>query len=266
MEGDAKRQDGSEWPVVTEEERILYEILFYSQGPVDGYLLGEGVRDLFLKSGLSLRVLSQIWNLADVSNDNVLNVHEFVLVMHLIRGLLKGLKAPPTLPRKLTPPKTEPVTLQPATQQEREAYTKIFQALDVERKGFLDGDSCCQVFQASGLTSEMLTHVWNLADVTRDGLLDVDEFCVACHLLRFIKAGNSIAGPVDVFTLLPDKVANKSLRARKRRVQQYEQHKQKLMALKVSIRRCFLFYTDFLENMNELFIIIGKVQGGISRR
>lgn len=78
-------------------------------------------------------------NLADVSNDNVLNVHEFVLVMHLIRGLLKGLKAPPTLPRKLTPPKSQPLTLQPPTPQEREAYTKVFQALDVDRKGFLDG-------------------------------------------------------------------------------------------------------------------------------
>lgn len=78
-------------------------------------------------------------NLADVSNDNVLNVHEFVLVMHLIRGLLKGLKAPPTLPRKLTPPKSQPLTLQPPTPQEKEAYTKIFRALDVDRKGFLDG-------------------------------------------------------------------------------------------------------------------------------
>ena len=54
------------------------------------------------------------------------------------------------------------------------------------------GDCCRQVFQASGLTSEVLTHVWNLSDVTRDGRLDVDEFCVACHLLRFLKAGKSV--------------------------------------------------------------------------
>jgi hypothetical protein len=49
---------------------------------------------------------------------------------------------------------------------------------------------CCRpVFEASGLTSEMMTQVWNLSDVTRDGQLDAEEFCVACHLLRFLKAG-----------------------------------------------------------------------------
>ncbi|KAK7491971.1 hypothetical protein BaRGS_00016817, partial [Batillaria attramentaria] len=228
---------GSDWPAVTEEERILYETLFYSQGPVDGYLLGEGVQDLFLKSGLSLRVLSQIWNLADVSNDNVLTVHEFVLAMHLIRGLLRGLKLPPTLPRKLAPPKTDPVGLQPATPQEREAYTKLFHALDVDHSGTLDGERASHVLLASGLSREVLGHVWNLADVNRDGRLDLDEFCLACHLLRYVKAGNSLSGPVDVFKLLPERIAAQSLQARKQRVQKYEQHKQKLMSLKYKLQK-----------------------------
>ncbi|XP_076462659.1 uncharacterized protein LOC143295010 isoform X2 [Babylonia areolata] len=237
MEGGVKQPDGTEWPVISDQERITYELLFYSQGPVDGYLLGEGVRDLFLKSGLSLRVLSQIWNLADVSNDNVLNVHEFSLVMHLIRGLLKGLKAPQTLPRKLTPPKTQPVSVPAMTAREREAYTAVFRSLDPQGLGVLEGDLCRHVFEASELTSEVLTQVWDLCDVTRDGKLDLEEFCVACHLLRFLKAGHGISGPVDVFTELPDKVDPQSLRARKRRVQQYEQHKQKLMSLKEKRRQ-----------------------------
>lgn len=80
-------------------------------------------------------------NLADVSNDNVLNVHEFVLVVHLVRGLLQGLKLPQTLPRKLTPPKTEPVPLQPATQLEKESYLRVFEALDTDGKGYLEGRS-----------------------------------------------------------------------------------------------------------------------------
>ena len=45
------------------------------------------------------------------------------------------------------------------------------------------------MLEASGLPEDVLTRVWDLADVSRDGLLDVEEFCVACHLLRFVKAG-----------------------------------------------------------------------------
>lgn len=74
-------------------------------------------------------------NLADVSKDNVLNVHEFVLAMHVTRGLLKGLQLPETLPRKLTPPSTEPVLLPPVTPQEKEGYTRMFQALDSSGQG-----------------------------------------------------------------------------------------------------------------------------------
>ena len=29
------------WPAITEEERIQHQILFYSQGPVNGHLLGN---------------------------------------------------------------------------------------------------------------------------------------------------------------------------------------------------------------------------------
>ncbi|KAL8610621.1 hypothetical protein ACOMHN_006340 [Nucella lapillus] len=251
--------DGTEWPVITDQERALYELLFYSQGPVDGYLLGEGVRDLFLKSGLSLRVLSQIWNLADVSNDNVLNVHEFSLVMHLIRGLLKGLKAPQTLPRKLTPPKTQPLALAAISTHDREVYANIFRALDLQGQGFLDAECCRHVFEASELTSEVLAQVWDLCDVRRDGKLDLVEFCVACHLLRFLKAGHSLAGPVDVFSELPEKVDPRSLRARKRRVQQYEQHKQKLMSLKEKRRKQVLQENKRLQLQQEKLDLLCQV-------
>ena len=33
--------DGTDWPVIGEDARTLYQLLFYSQGPVDGYLLGK---------------------------------------------------------------------------------------------------------------------------------------------------------------------------------------------------------------------------------
>jgi hypothetical protein len=32
------------WPDITSENRIKHEILFYSQGPVDGFIIGKFVR------------------------------------------------------------------------------------------------------------------------------------------------------------------------------------------------------------------------------
>ena len=31
---------GEDWPDITSDNRIKHEILFYSQGPVDGFLIG----------------------------------------------------------------------------------------------------------------------------------------------------------------------------------------------------------------------------------
>ena len=60
--------------------------------------------------------------------------------MHLVRGLLKGLNPPPTLPRKLTPPKTPQINLPAPTDAETQAYISIFKALDTDDKGVLDGE------------------------------------------------------------------------------------------------------------------------------
>lgn len=79
-------------------------------------------------------------NLADVSNDNLLNVHEFVLAMHLTLGTLEGLKLPLPLPRYLTPPTSEMLS-EPLADSEREAYKKIFKLLDKTNSGFIEGES-----------------------------------------------------------------------------------------------------------------------------
>ncbi|CAL1541341.1 unnamed protein product [Lymnaea stagnalis] len=223
------------WPPVSQEERTLYELLFYSQGPVDGYILGNGARDLLLKSGLSLTVLSQIWNLADVSNDNVLSVHEFVIIMHLIRGTMQSMTVPKTLPRSLTPPKTTPVSLPPMSQHERDAYLRAFQMLDYKGSGVIDGDVAAEVLKSSNLTSDLLAHIWNLSDFGRDGTLNREEFAIACHLLRYVKKGEpcgELNGPADIFQYAPQHISALSLLARKRRVAEYEEHKQRLMSLK----------------------------------
>ena len=84
-------------------------------------------------------VLVFIRNLADVSNDNLLDVHEFVLAMHLVHGVLQGKKLPKTLPRSLSIPNSKPEKLD-MTAKEKEAYTNLFDALDSAKKGYIEGN------------------------------------------------------------------------------------------------------------------------------
>ncbi|XP_060082242.1 titin-like [Ylistrum balloti] len=229
---DGGEQAEEEWPTISRFERIYYEILFYSQGPLDGYLLGERARDLFLHSRLPLMTLSRIWNLADVTNDNVLNVDEFVLAMHLTHGILRGRKIPKVLPHNLKPKSSTSVQLPNMSDREKEAYIKVFQSLDTSRKGYFEGTEAREALQSSELSPEQLVDVWDLSDLNKDGCLDTGEWTVACQLVRLHKQGYKLEGSINAFTYLPDRISPNSLQARKQRVNEYDSYKQRLMSIK----------------------------------
>lgn len=65
-------------------------------------------------------------NLADVSNDNVLNVEEFVLAMHLIRKVSSGLSVPRSLPKHLVIGTAAPPVIEDISDRENEAYRNVF--------------------------------------------------------------------------------------------------------------------------------------------
>ncbi|ESO88144.1 hypothetical protein LOTGIDRAFT_165884 [Lottia gigantea] len=224
--------DKNEWPPVSPDARILYSLLFYSQGPVDGYLIGEKARDFFLHSGLPLPTLSQIWNLADISNDNLLTVEEFILTMYFCHGALQGKKLPRSLSAALRPPEKSPVSLPFLTQEEKIIFSKIFEAIDVNNTGFIEGSTAKVILTATGVNTEELKIIWDLSDINRDGRLDYGEWTVACQLIKLIKQGQSLDVPINVFTNLPERIAPGSLQAGKKRVAEYEERKQKLMKLK----------------------------------
>ncbi|KAI8774032.1 microtubule-associated protein futsch, partial [Biomphalaria glabrata] len=94
-----------------------------------------------------------------------------------------------------------------------------------------------EIFRASQLSDDVLIQIWDLADFGRDGKLSLEEFSIACHLLRHVKEGGQLTGPVDIFRYAPGSIAQQSLRARKKRVAEYEDHKQKLMLMKEK-RKC----------------------------
>ncbi|XP_062603723.1 uncharacterized protein LOC134265519, partial [Saccostrea cucullata] len=229
---DQKESEVEVWPDITPSELIQHAILFYSQGPLNGHLTGERARDIFLHSRLPLTVLSKIWNLADVNNDNLLNVGEFMVAVHLINGVLRGRLVPKVLPENVTVTEQAEVPVEVPSASEKEAYNKVFQKYDQSGKGFITGEDAVEIFKESKLESEKLASVWDWSDLNRDGQLSSDEWLVACHLLRYLKSGNSLDGIVNPFNVVPQKVSPNSLLARKTRIEEYEKHKQRLMQLK----------------------------------
>lgn len=79
-------------------------------------------------------------NLADVSNDNLMNVSEFIVALHLINGVLGGKQVPKVLPENLEVPSQEEVPIEVPSVSEREAYNTVFQKCDQSGKGLINGE------------------------------------------------------------------------------------------------------------------------------
>jgi hypothetical protein len=89
-----------EFSKVSKETLQRYKQLFLdSDTDKDGYLSGDEVRAIWLKSGLDIRSLGLIWNLADLDDDGRMNRREFCLGMFIIDEKLRGC----TIPTQLDP-------------------------------------------------------------------------------------------------------------------------------------------------------------------
>lgn len=78
-------------------------------------------------------------NLADVSNDNLLNIGEFIVALHLINGVLGGKQVPKVLPENLEVLSQEEVSIEVPSASEREAYHMVFQKCDQSGKSLING-------------------------------------------------------------------------------------------------------------------------------
>lgn len=79
-------------------------------------------------------------NLADISNDNLLNVSEFMVALHLINGVLGGRQVPKSLPDNLVVQPPEEESIEVPTVSEKEAYHRVFQKFDLSGKGLVNGE------------------------------------------------------------------------------------------------------------------------------
>ncbi|XP_077869061.1 epidermal growth factor receptor substrate 15-like [Saccoglossus kowalevskii] len=125
--------------IITGEERTQYDALFYSQNPVDGLLTGEKVKGLFLRSNIPAHLLSKIWRLSDVNHDNLLDVGEFAIAMHLIHYHLRGKDLPSSLPQCLVPEPQPLNNVSVMTEKEREIYRQVFEKQNKDSTGYITG-------------------------------------------------------------------------------------------------------------------------------
>ncbi|CAG9833150.1 unnamed protein product [Diabrotica balteata] len=124
----------SEVWTITNEQREYYTNQFRSLQPdTNALLAGPIARTFFERSRLPIHELRKIWQLADVTKDGALSLHEFNTAMHLVVLRRNHIELPDVLPPTLVPgnetplsvsPETEPI-LSPQTKDTAKEWTKF---------------------------------------------------------------------------------------------------------------------------------------------
>ncbi|KAI0721498.1 hypothetical protein C8T65DRAFT_565847 [Cerioporus squamosus] len=78
------------------------------------------------------------------------------------------------------------------TPQEKASSDRIFDSLDTQKRGYIEGDVAVPFMLQSKLPEDVLAQVWDLSDLNNDGRLTRDGFAVAMHLIQGKLAGRDI--------------------------------------------------------------------------
>ncbi|XP_029355393.1 epidermal growth factor receptor substrate 15 isoform X2 [Echeneis naucrates] len=89
---------------VKPEEKMKFDAIFDSLGPVGGMLSGDKVKPVLLNSKLPVDILGRVWELSDLDRDGMLDKDEFSVAMYLVYRALEGEPVPMSLPPPLVPP------------------------------------------------------------------------------------------------------------------------------------------------------------------
>ncbi|OBZ75406.1 EH domain-containing and endocytosis protein 1 [Grifola frondosa] len=88
------------------------------------------------------------------------------------------------------------------TAAEKASADRLFDGLDTQKKGYIEGDVAVPFMLQSGLPEDVLAQVWDLADLNNDGRLTRDGFAVAMHLIQRKLTGKDIPASLPP-TLIP---------------------------------------------------------------
>uniref|UniRef100_A0A673AZ92 Epidermal growth factor receptor pathway substrate 15 n=1 Tax=Sphaeramia orbicularis TaxID=375764 RepID=A0A673AZ92_9TELE len=197
--------------VVKPEEKMKFDSIFDSLGPVGGMLTGEKVKPVLLNSKLPVDILGRVWELSDLDRDGMLDKDEFSVAMYLVYRALEGEPVPMSLPPPLVPsskrkkPSVPPVmplscpntsvhpcdvsliacllqwVVSPA---DKAKYDELFNKTDGDMDGLVSGPEVRDIFLKTGLPSATLARIWELCDIGDIGKLTREQFALALHLIH----------------------------------------------------------------------------------
>lgn len=100
-----KRAVGGQW-TIDNSMKAEYDNAFHLLPVKAGRVSGDACKDTLMGSGLPLRELQKLWDLADCDRDGSLDSDEFAVAMYLIESYQNGIvtEMPNTLPPPLIPP------------------------------------------------------------------------------------------------------------------------------------------------------------------
>ncbi|KZT03527.1 uncharacterized protein LAESUDRAFT_729113 [Laetiporus sulphureus 93-53] len=89
------------------------------------------------------------------------------------------------------------------TPAEKANADRLFETLDTQKKGYIEGDIAVPFMLQSKLSEEVLAQVWDLADINNDGRLTRDGFAVAMHLIQAKLNGKEIPNTIPLSLIPP---------------------------------------------------------------
>ncbi|KAI8998893.1 hypothetical protein BD414DRAFT_136979 [Trametes punicea] len=131
-------------------------------------------------------------------------------------GQMRSTPTAPPLPARSGPPSSSGPTFPflqqqstgatpqwDVTPQEKVNSDRIFDSLDTQKKGYIEGDVAVPFMLQSKLPEDVLAQVWDLADLNNDGRLTRDGFAVAMHLIQGKLAGKDIPSSLPLSLVPP---------------------------------------------------------------
>lgn len=206
-----------------EEQRRIMPLFKQYDLDSSSIVLGDKIRPLLEKSGLSPQTLGQIWQIVDEENRGFLEFSSFAKCLRLIAHAQNGqpisprlanvpsampnfnnpvLTSPMTTGSRLTSPKLphQPMaslgtgasimsgngetSIPPLTSENKKRFGLLYDKSVTPPAAFIDGEVARDIFIKGKLPPEVLGQIWALVDVEHRGELTKNEFVLAMHLIQ----------------------------------------------------------------------------------
>ncbi|PVV03989.1 hypothetical protein BB560_001523 [Smittium megazygosporum] len=187
--------------LISQEEQLKFLEIFTGASPVNNKLSGTTCRDLFLKFGLPLSQLKEIWDLSDIDGDGSLDFDEFSVAMKLVSLLLtkQYYQLPKTLPDSLIPISKKnhssnilstrsftPITTTEQRPQKESYSSRPFYSAFVQSTNGKDTISYIELsrlLKNSNIISDHILDTWNLVNIRNQDQINFLQFSALMQIL-----------------------------------------------------------------------------------